>query len=424
MSNSFIFSDYEEENNIIITPENVNIDKGCQTDGISKDNKSVANIFEKKDISVTTYNIKEPVILDENNIDNAYILNLKNFLITNVPKIIDILNENITINYKQIFQSDTELFLNNNYDISKLYDFNIDINNKEVLSDIILFKKEPYIILIYSITDNLEFDIKYSKLYFCNYINKNIDKDAITINNNIAAYAIHPKKNKCVALGGSSGEIIIVDFESEDKIKFKSEQIDIFNTRAIVSLEWYSCKIDTNLKLALISISADGKLLIWDMSNKLKFPLQLYKLSLNNINYGVKYTKLINLNRGKFYSITSLNSFINYELEKIFIKKSSNIKSKFTSDAISFLDSLDYNVIMDIVSEIEYKHDGTDKPIDLGYLVNTISEYDYNIFKSLNFYKIYDFEAEIVYFDEYNNNGFLLTNTNNLKIFELSNVIL
>lgn len=94
----------------------------------------------------------------------------------------------------------------------------------------------------------------------------------------------HPKKRSIVAIGLANGSLEVhdVDKHEENSTRICNSDIsEIFHTDEITSLQWCIYGVNKSIKMVLMSGSKDGKMLLWDMATRLKFPKRGYLLSVD-----------------------------------------------------------------------------------------------------------------------------------------------
>lgn len=89
----------------------------------------------------------------------------------------------------------------------------------------------------------------------------------------VTALAFHPSKPSILASGNMNGEIHIWDTSKEEMIPmYKSKIGDYFHTERVSGLLWMQNRLTSLNKFNLLSMSTDGKILVWDMVKKLQYP--------------------------------------------------------------------------------------------------------------------------------------------------------
>lgn len=103
----------------------------------------------------------------------------------------------------------------------------------------------------------------------------------INVSSSVTCLQIHPRKSTILALGLQSGSLEIHDISRGEgnTLVCKSEVTELFHTQKVTSVEWCVYKVNQSLKIILASCSKDGKVLMWDMANKLQFPKRGYLVS-------------------------------------------------------------------------------------------------------------------------------------------------
>lgn len=78
----------------------------------------------------------------------------------------------------------------------------------------------------------------------------------------------------------ANGVIAVYDTSKleEGGLLFRSEISEFFHIDRVTSLEWCVMKVNKNQKIILASAGLDGKLLFWDVADKLKYPKRGYIL--------------------------------------------------------------------------------------------------------------------------------------------------
>jgi WD40 repeat protein len=59
---------------------------------------------------------------------------------------------------------------------------------------------------------------------------------------------------------------------------YQTQLNDFLHVDCISDLGWSIYKVNNNLKVLLVSSSVDGKILMWDMSDKMRYPKRGYLL--------------------------------------------------------------------------------------------------------------------------------------------------
>lgn len=103
----------------------------------------------------------------------------------------------------------------------------------------------------------------------------------ISTSSSVNCLNFHPKKGTILAIGLSNGSVEVHDISRDEggTLLCRSEVTELMHTQAVTSVEWCIYKINQNVKIILASCSKDGKLLLWDMANKLQFPKRGYLVS-------------------------------------------------------------------------------------------------------------------------------------------------
>lgn len=103
----------------------------------------------------------------------------------------------------------------------------------------------------------------------------------INTSSSVTSLNLHPSKSTILSIGLQNGGVEIHDISRPDgnTLVCKSDITDLFHTQAVTSLQWCIYKVNQSYKIILGSCSRDGKLLLWDMANKLRFPTRGYLIS-------------------------------------------------------------------------------------------------------------------------------------------------
>ena len=125
------------------------------------------------------------------------------------------------------------------------------------------------------------FDSFYSNEEGDNEEGKTIDYKTIDLEANSCMKCLdsHPKINNIFIAGGFNGEIYYINLSKEsnkDYIEFISKIENAFYKECVVSVKFI--KYDENIYY-IASISEEGRILIWNPENKLKYPVIGYNLS-------------------------------------------------------------------------------------------------------------------------------------------------
>lgn len=83
-------------------------------------------------------------------------------------------------------------------------------------------------------------------------------------------------------MGLANGILEIHDIDKQDEKSTKvcaSSVADLFHNDEITSIQWCIYRVNTPLKTVLVTGSKDGKMLVWDMAARLKYPVRGYLLS-------------------------------------------------------------------------------------------------------------------------------------------------
>jgi WD40 repeat protein len=99
--------------------------------------------------------------------------------------------------------------------------------------------------------------------------------------------AFHPTQPNLLALGIFTGQIMILDIASQediDPIMMRSTTDDLTHREPISGIEWVHNAVSNDNLLA--SIGADGRILLWTLSNKLSNPISGIRLAPTSIYHG------------------------------------------------------------------------------------------------------------------------------------------
>jgi WD40 repeat protein len=100
----------------------------------------------------------------------------------------------------------------------------------------------------------------------------------------VTCICFHPKKRNIVAIGLGNGSLEVhdIDKQEQNSTRICSSGInEIFHTDEVTSLQWCIYGVNKAIKMILMSGSRDGKMLLWDMATRLKFPKRGYLLSVD-----------------------------------------------------------------------------------------------------------------------------------------------
>ena len=101
----------------------------------------------------------------------------------------------------------------------------------------------------------------------------------LEVNSCIKCLDTHPKINNIFIAGGFNGEIYYINLSKEnnkDFIEFTSKIENAFYKECVISLKFI--KYDENIYY-IVSISEEGRILVWNPEHKLKYPVIGYSLS-------------------------------------------------------------------------------------------------------------------------------------------------
>jgi len=109
------------------------------------------------------------------------------------------------------------------------------------------------------------------------------DEPMLTIETSACIMCIefHPVRPSILAGGSFNGEIFVWDISRDDETLLYFSRIDdYFHREAVSQIIWLEQKLvgRTDILYNLMTISTDGKALIWNLDHKLKFPTKGYSL--------------------------------------------------------------------------------------------------------------------------------------------------
>lgn len=124
-----------------------------------------------------------------------------------------------------------------------------------------------------------------------NIFRSNIDFEephwSINVNGCVTALAWHPRKSTIFAAGTMNGVISVYDIGKEEgnPLQYQTQLNEYLHYDNITQLGWCIYKVNNNQKVLQSSCSVDGKLQLWDMADKLKYPKRgyLFEKSLKGI---------------------------------------------------------------------------------------------------------------------------------------------
>jgi WD40 repeat protein len=221
----------------------------------------------------------------------------------------------------------------------------------------------------------------------------------------VTALAFHLTKPSILASGNMNGEIYIWDVSKEEMIPmYKSKIGDYFHTERITSLLWMQNRQAASIKFNLLSMSTDGKILVWDMMKKLQYPTKGHMLfrkkegvscqvagtSISQ-SIGDKNTFIVGSEAGSLFRCTITN-VTNDKKQRILFDSQKNLpgKSSFSwrEDAIDLICNMSSKVMSDIRGSVEdfaSKAGRTDITVEMIFTSNPEMRKIYPIPMSFNY---------------------------------------
>ena len=163
-----------------------------------------------------------------------------------------------------------------------------------------------------------------------------------------------------------NGQIFIWDTENEQNpVKYQSEIDEYFHREAITKLIWVRQEslISMAITTSLISTSTDGKVLVWRMSDKLRFPIKGHLLTKKK---GTETTIIGGTALDKVYMAEDNSYYVGTEGGQIFKCNISqptdndishyfeqNTGVRWKQEAVNLLANLPNKVIMEVKKRVE-----------------------------------------------------------------------
>jgi len=103
----------------------------------------------------------------------------------------------------------------------------------------------------------------------------------IEVQNCVTEVAFHPTEPVILAGGTMNGQIILWNIDEAVPILHMSEIDEYYHREAITRLIWVRQEslVSMAITTTLVSTSTDGKVLVWRISDKLRFPIKGHLLS-------------------------------------------------------------------------------------------------------------------------------------------------
>jgi len=101
------------------------------------------------------------------------------------------------------------------------------------------------------------------------------------VSNCLTSVAFHPTDALILAGGTLNGEIYLWNISQEEPQICKSEIDEYYHRESVQSLIWVRQQSLTTMQIqtSLVSCSTDGKILLWRMEDKLKYPVKGHLLA-------------------------------------------------------------------------------------------------------------------------------------------------
>lgn len=103
----------------------------------------------------------------------------------------------------------------------------------------------------------------------------------IEVSNCLTCIEFHPNDPLILAGGTLNGEIYIWNIDNEDPYICHSAIDEYYHREAITKLIWVKYESLTSLSInySLMTVSTDGKILVWRVSDKLRYPIKGHLLA-------------------------------------------------------------------------------------------------------------------------------------------------
>lgn len=103
----------------------------------------------------------------------------------------------------------------------------------------------------------------------------------IEVSNCLTSVAFHPTDPLLLAGGTLNGEIYLWNIDKEEPLVCKSDVDEYYHRESIQSLIWVRQQSMTTLVVntSLVSCSTDGKILVWRVEDKLRYPVKGHLLA-------------------------------------------------------------------------------------------------------------------------------------------------
>ena len=103
----------------------------------------------------------------------------------------------------------------------------------------------------------------------------------IEVNNCLTTIEFHPNDPLILAGGTINGEIYLWNIDSEESLISSSAIDEYYHREAITRIAWVKYESLTSLAVSycIMSVSTDAKILVWRLTDKLRFPAKGHLLA-------------------------------------------------------------------------------------------------------------------------------------------------
>mmetsp|Transcript_23424 Transcript_23424/g.17876 ORF Transcript_23424/g.17876 Transcript_23424/m.17876 type:complete len:397 (+) Transcript_23424:599-1789(+) len=198
----------------------------------------------------------------------------------------------------------------------------------------------------------------------------------IEVSNCITSIEFHPSDPLVLAGGTMNGEVYLWNIDAEEPVLYQSQIDEYYHREAVTKVVWMKYESLTSLAVSysLITTSTDGKVLVWRLQDKLRFPAKGHLLARKKggelaIAGGTSFAKVGTAEEGTFLVGTEGGSIfkcaITQPVDKDvshFFEASEGLRWKV--EAMFLLGNLPNKSLMEVKKKVErYARDKGDKDI-------------------------------------------------------------